>query len=214
MLQAIWVKAGAMSKRTVTPNAEAIQRLRLERGWRIEDLATQAKCSDRTVVSIENGANAYIYTISKIARALQVEMSALLIGEKPPPQKPKERVWEIRLTVSTPYEDFDETRDMPHLLQALMARLGGQELEPKALRSGSTEIRFDMPIGQIVKLIEAYKDGHLDDLGIMMILVPNDFGAELSGYSGGGKARWQRKFAELVRKIQAYQRTHREQTAE
>ena len=61
--------------RTVRPDTEAIKRLRLGKGWRAEDLATKAICSVKTIENVERGANVYLSTLAKIAKALGVEFT-------------------------------------------------------------------------------------------------------------------------------------------
>jgi transcriptional regulator with XRE-family HTH domain len=75
--------ANKLKNRTVEPDGEAIQRLRIEKGWRVEDLAKKARCSLKTVENVERGANVYLYTLSKVAQALGVEVSTLMTGAAP-----------------------------------------------------------------------------------------------------------------------------------
>src|SRR5437867_4425253 len=77
------------TKRTVRPDADAIQRLRLAKGWRVEDLATKAICSVKTVANVERGTNnVYVCTLAKLAKGLGVEIMALVQGDKPPQEPP------------------------------------------------------------------------------------------------------------------------------
>jgi transcriptional regulator with XRE-family HTH domain len=76
--------ADPQKDRTVTPDGGAIQRLRIEKGWRLEDLAEKANCSLKTVESVERGAKVYPYTLSRLAGALGVEVSTLVAGSAPP----------------------------------------------------------------------------------------------------------------------------------
>ena len=196
-----------LNTRTVKANGEAIKRFRLKKGWRVEDLASIARCSVRTVRSLENGANAYIHTIKRVALALCVNPAALLVGEWPPENKPKERVWKIELRISTDHEEFDETTDLPRLLKAIVERLGAQELEPDRVLGGSVYIQISMPLEQIVKLVEAYKDGRLDDLNILDVRVPSEFAREYGTEMSGDKWGWRRSFPEFVALVKAYQET-------
>jgi transcriptional regulator with XRE-family HTH domain len=76
--------ADPQKNRTVTPDGGAIQRLRTEKGWRVEDLAEKAKCSLKTVENVERGAEVYLYTLSRLAKALGVEVPTLTAGSVPP----------------------------------------------------------------------------------------------------------------------------------
>lgn len=203
--------ASKLKNRTVEPDGEAIQRRRVEKGWRVEDLAQKARCSPRTVENVERGANVYLYTLSKFAQALGVEVAALMAGAAPPDPPKKERVWKVMIQVSTPYEEFDESNDLVKLLQALVSRLGGEEMEPTQVRKGSTRIEVEMTLEQMVKLIEAFIHDELDDLNIGSILLPDDLAASLSNYSGGGKRAWERRQPELLNRVRAYLRTKKKQ---
>jgi hypothetical protein len=48
--------------------------LRVEKGWRVEDLVRKAKCSVRTVENVERGASVHLFTLGKFADALGVEV--------------------------------------------------------------------------------------------------------------------------------------------
>jgi transcriptional regulator with XRE-family HTH domain len=80
-----------LKNRTVTPDGKAIQRLRIEKGWRVEDLAKKAKRSLKTVENIERGANVYLCTLTTFAQALGVEVSTLMTGSVPDEPISKER---------------------------------------------------------------------------------------------------------------------------
>lgn len=169
--------ANKLKNRTVEPDGAEIQRLRIEKGWRVEDLARKAGCSLKTVENVEKGENIYVYTLKRIANALDVEPSELLIDEDDAPSArmpKKERVWKITLEVSTPYDEFDESSDLVSLLQALVSRLGGGGIEPTGLQEGSTLIEVEMTLEQFLELAEAYADGRLDDLNIESITAPDD----------------------------------------
>ncbi len=166
-----------LKNRTVEPDGASIQRLRIEKGWRVEDLARRAGCSLKTVENVEKGENIYVYTLKRIANALGVEPSELLIDvDDAPPERmrKKERVWKITLEVSTPYDEFDESSDLVSLLQALVSRLGGGGIEPTGIQEGSTLIEVEMTLEQFLELAEAYADGRLDDLHIESIAAPDD----------------------------------------
>jgi transcriptional regulator with XRE-family HTH domain len=116
--------ADTPKKRTVEPDGQAIQRLRMQKGWRVEDLAKKAQCSLRTVENVESGENVYLFTLRRFAEALGVEVSTLMPGAMPPEQPKKERVLKVTIEVPTPYEEFDESKDLVNLLQALVVQRG------------------------------------------------------------------------------------------
>jgi predicted transcriptional regulator len=61
-----------LKNRTVRPDGEKIKRLRLDKLWRVEDLAKHAKCSVKTVENVERGANVYMFTLAKFATAFRL----------------------------------------------------------------------------------------------------------------------------------------------
>lgn len=109
--------------RTVHPNAPVIKRLRIEKGWRVEDLAKHAKCSVKTIENAERGANVYFFTLAKLAKELGVEYVALVAGTTPLAESlAAERRFEVQIQLSVPYHDFDE-KDLVGLLQVLQRLL-------------------------------------------------------------------------------------------
>lgn len=66
------------SKRSVTPNGEAVRNARLGKGWRVDDLARHSDCSVKTVENVERGENIYVNTLASIAQALDVDYKSLL----------------------------------------------------------------------------------------------------------------------------------------
>jgi hypothetical protein len=95
-------------------------------------------------------------------------------------RRKKERVIRITFEVSTPYDEFDESSDLVNLLQALVNRLGGKEMEPTGVEEGSTLVEVEMTLEQFLELAEAYADGRLDDLNIESIGTPDDLLEEVA----------------------------------
>jgi transcriptional regulator with XRE-family HTH domain len=175
--------ANKLKNRTVEPDGVEIQRLRIEKGWRVEDLAKKAGCSLKTVENVEKGANIYIYTLKRVASALGVEPSDLLIDDDDAPLergRKKERKFRITFEVSIPFDEFDESSDLVSFLQKLVSRLGGGEMEPTGVNEGSTLIEIEMTLEQFLELAEAYADGRLDDLNIESIGTPDDLLEEVA----------------------------------
>ncbi len=175
--------ANKLKNRTVEPDGVEIQRLRIEKGWRVEDLAKKAGCSLKTVENVEKGANVYIYTLKRVASALGVEPSDLLIDGDDAPlerRRKKERVFRVTFEVSMPFDEFDESSDLVSFLQTLVSRLGGGEMEPTGVKEGSTLIEIEMTLEQFLELAEAYADGRLDDLNIESIGTPDDLLEEVA----------------------------------
>jgi|GEM_PF-6478260 len=234
--------AKKMKNRTVTPDGQAIQRLRIEKGWRHQDLARKVGCSLRTVENLERGENAYLFTMKSLADALGAEVTTLLKGATPPPQ-PKQRTWEITIKISTPSEEFDQSTDLTKLFSTLIERLGGVVVEPEEVRKGNpniaipdtshprtaeflsdlhqrfggeplkaddegTRIHFFATGFQIRRVLEAYKDGRLDDLGITRIWVLYSRVYSRSRCTmfrfGGNRPFWTRYFPMMVKRVRRF----------
>jgi len=163
--------------RTVRPDGEAIKRLRLEKGWRVEDLATKAICSVKTVENIERGANVYVFTLAKIAKALGVEFMTLVQGGKPPPEPPKpESCVQVKVEVSIPFDQFDESEQLDGLITVLKGLLsGGGNIRVVGVAPGSTIITLEMTVRDMLALHSAYDEGKLAEIlciGFTPILHP------------------------------------------
>jgi transcriptional regulator with XRE-family HTH domain len=155
--------------RTVRPDAEAIKRLRLEKGWRAEDLATKALCSVKTIVNIERGASVYVSTLAKLAKVLGVEFMTLVQGSNPQPEQPKllsddekpktptltqPRV-KVQITVDIPYENFDESHQLIDFIKRLTEIVQpNDEIVFADVRPGSTIITLDMSIADCKRLVD------------------------------------------------------------
>ncbi len=65
-----------LTNRTVQPDAEAIKRLRVGKGWRVEDLAEKAICSVKTVENVEQGgANVYFFNARQARQTARASSS-------------------------------------------------------------------------------------------------------------------------------------------
>jgi len=73
--------------KTARPRARkgAIKHLREAKGWSQQALADRAVVSRKTISSIEQGQPAFLFTFSKIAKALGVEPSEFLEGHETDP---------------------------------------------------------------------------------------------------------------------------------
>ncbi len=126
------------------------------------------------------GKQAVLSTFSKLANALDVPIQTLVDGFELP-TKPEERTWKITLTISTPYDEFDEAGDLPELLTKLLKRLGGDEIWGAKASAGSTKIEFYLTLQQAREFAKQRKAGNLSDLNIVSVkikgLVDGDAGS-------------------------------------
>ncbi len=184
-----------LSNRTVITSGQTIQRLRIEKGWRVEDLAKKAKCSLKTVKNLERGKRAYLFTISKLAAALGVEVSAIIenkVAAEPTSEEiveepKKDRRFKLQITLDIPHEEFDECWDLTHVTIVLSRILKSMEqLIVTNVESGSTVITLEMTLEDIQKLIKVLNDPifgkhELDQLRVHQVQFPDSEDFNLNG---------------------------------
>lgn len=154
--------------RTVRPDAEAIKRLRLEKGWRAEDLARKALCSQKTIENAERGANLYLFTLAKVAKALGVAYQTLLPAPIPASNpQPQQRRIDVQITLSIPFAEFDESEQLVGFIELLKRLLPTRdEIHVKAVSDGSVVLTIELSAEDAAKLLVARARGDLDDLKI------------------------------------------------
>ena len=101
-----------MAQKYFKANHLKLESLRIARGMSRQKLASKAIVSPRTLDSIMAGKQAVISTFSKLAKALDAPVESIL-KDYEEPVAPIERLWTVTITVSTPFESFDETKDLP-----------------------------------------------------------------------------------------------------
>jgi len=162
--------------RAVKPNGDMIKRLRIEKGWRVEDLANKAKCSLKTVENVEKGANVYLVTLATFATALGVEYPTLVSGGQPPPEPPKpDRCIQVQIVVSIPFDDFDQSEQLGSFVTLLKRLIGsGGDINVVGVRPGSTIITLEMGEEDARTLAAACLAGEWDELPYEEIRLPSD----------------------------------------
>lgn len=157
-----------MAQKYFKANLERIESLRIARGWSRDALAAKAILSIRTLDSIVAGEQGVLSTFRKIAKAFEVPIESILEGyveqPDPPPSQPKERRYRVTFEIATPYDDFDESKDLPKFFAMLFKRFGGDDLPDPTVTPGSTKITVQMDQSQVDKLVEAMKNREADDL--------------------------------------------------
>jgi transcriptional regulator with XRE-family HTH domain len=153
-------------KRTVSPDGEAIKRLRLEKGWRVEDLATKAICSVKTVENVERGANVYVFTLAKLAKGLGVEFMTLVQGHKPPPEPPRPQPHiQMQFVLSIPFDQFDESAQLGGFIEFLKQFMkGGGNINVVGVAPGSTIITVEVSVDDMLALSSALSEGKLAEM--------------------------------------------------
>ena len=134
-----------MAQKYFKANLPKLENLRIARGWSREQLASKAILSTRTLDSIMAGKSAVLSTLSKLAKALETPVETIVDGfESESLQRPPDRRWTVTISISAPYDAYDETKDLPEFLTKLLSRVGGDQIWGAEVSLGSTLIRFDL----------------------------------------------------------------------
>ena len=157
----------------VKAKGEEITKQRKGKVWTIKKLAKQSDCSERTIRSSEQSEHMQMFTIQKIAKALQVGAESLVDSPIQQPET-KVRTWEVTIKISTSYDDFDEARDLSAFLATLMSRLEEKELFPIGVIRSSVSITFQAILETMTSLLKSYVTDGLDELPILTIKAPID----------------------------------------
>jgi transcriptional regulator with XRE-family HTH domain len=166
---------------SVLINGSMVRTLRQQKGWPISDLAHKAQCSARTIQAVERGVKpVYRVTLSKIAKALNVEQSTLINGEAhevqadPPPQTPSSFAFHVHVNIN--FDDFDETSDLGIWLKqlaAVIAMKGDVNADDVQRRSLMIDLSFTSE-EDAKALIEAFIAKRLRVLGVTSVAVRFD----------------------------------------
>jgi transcriptional regulator with XRE-family HTH domain len=152
-------------------NISTIERMRLSKGWSKERLAEEALTSTRTVDSAIKGRPILLCTLKKLAVALKVDTSILLLPDdkavKPPVTK---RVVVFALEYSVPFSKIDETlgpdddSGIKQLLDKICTMLKKDySLEPRIIK-GSVYITLNIDPQDAGALLKACFDKTFPDL--------------------------------------------------
>ncbi|WP_169974026.1 helix-turn-helix domain-containing protein [Tautonia rosea] len=189
-----------------------LKSLRARKGWRVADLAREARRSRRTIENCEGGRFVYLHTIASLANALGVGVGDLIedgqvAGDS---EGPPRRLGGIEITVRLhiPYEDFDEADGLASFLEALVGRLTmvKGEVQVGDVREGSVEIDLRFTEEQDGRrLVRMYCGMRLGGLGIDGLVVPSyegigaDISGALTGLVGGSRMEVNRQLLMVTR---------------
>ncbi len=140
-----------MAGRSVQPDSERIRSLRIERGWRIEDLARKAGYSLRSIQNAEAGKRIDLTTLTVIAEALGVQPKELL--------KTEVREEKRDMVVVLSGDDKDKAATLAELLRLMLQAKG--EITVKLVMEGSVIVTLEMneaDLLQMIELIPAFKE--------------------------------------------------------
>lgn len=166
---------------TAKPSARkgVIRKLREAKGWSQQTLADEAIVSFKTISSLEQGKRAQLSTFKKVAEALGVTPTDLIEQEEQlqaantqPTSQPDKRV-QITLTLSIPFQDFDETEGIDRLGAFLMQMISSKNamlvtnVTPSSVKLTILVDEEDAP-----RLVQAFAAHKLDDIQAFELGVP------------------------------------------
>lgn len=166
---------------TAKPSARkgVIRRLREAKGWSQQALADKAVVSFKTISSLEQGKRAQLSTFRKVADKLGVEPGELIEQDDPapPPDTPpatlQDKRVRITLTLSIPFQDFDETEGIDLLSAFVRAVINGKnaiaitDVVPSSVKLTMLVDEDDVP-----RLLRAFVDRKLDQIQASELTVP------------------------------------------
>lgn len=160
---------------------DAIRRLREAKGWGQQAFADRAVVSIKTINSVEQGNPAQLSTFGKIAKALGVEPAAFLEGYDPTSHLASDVIRslskrvEVKLTLSIPFEEFDESDGLASLLQMMASLIKAKhEISVVEVSPGSVKITLEMDRDDLNELIVAFMAYRLKDAQIVSLEVLAD----------------------------------------
>ncbi len=153
---------------------DAIRMLREAKGWGQQALSDRAVVSIKTLNSIEQGKPAQLSTFAKIAKALGVEPSAFLEGHQTnaPAADQAERRVEVKITLSIPFENFDETEGLDRLVGLFTSLMNAKNaVTITGLSPGSVQLTMLVDEEDVPRLMQAFAQGKLDAIQATEIMV-------------------------------------------
>lgn len=158
--------------RTVKPAGETIRRLRLQKGWSVEEMAAKAGCTPVTVQKIEACKDCFLFTITCFSKAFGLPDNSLLLADPaavPQPASGSSRV-QLRIRLTIPFTNFDFTEQLVKIINFLIKLIDPQgEIEIVGVAPGSVVIMLEMDAQDARKAVSAFGSGELDALNIAAI---------------------------------------------
>ena len=155
---------------------DVIRRLREAKGWGQQVLANRAVVSFKTVHSVEQGKPAQLSTFAKIAKALGVEPCKLIDGHDPDSLRPaggRGKCVEVKLTLSIPFGEFDETDGLDRLTAFLTSVIEAKNaIIVDSVAPGSVEVSLLVDEKDAPRLIQAFAGNQLEPIQAVELVIP------------------------------------------
>jgi transcriptional regulator with XRE-family HTH domain len=146
-----------MSGRSVQPDGEKIRKLRLARGWTVDDLSRKVGCVYKSIENAEKGRNILVPTLAVIAEALKVEPGELILGEQPQPTG----TFRFQLLIETDIEKLNNSPQLHSLIELLTKILSATgEITITDVKAGSMIVTLAMNEADALRLVALFPDFH------------------------------------------------------
>lgn len=159
-------------------NADAIRRLREDKGWSQAKLAHKAGIDPKTLSSVLNGNPFREDTISRIADALAVTPADILERRDAPvanlamaPASGEKR-YAVLLALAIPFDGLERPEGLARLVAQIGTQINAQHgIEVLDLRAGSVLITLELTAEDLTALIRAAMELNLDEIGFRSLHV-------------------------------------------
>jgi transcriptional regulator with XRE-family HTH domain len=158
---------------------DIVHHLREGKGWSQDDLANKAGIDAKTMSRLLRGGVCNISTIAFVAGALGVEPADIIddgnsaVQQATHPGSASDRRVEVTVTVSLPFETFDQHSQLAPMIALLIEAIkAAGTINVTAVEPGSIRLTLEMDAGDANSLFEAFLGNQLDDLPASELTVP------------------------------------------
>ena len=165
---------------------DVLKRLREAKGWSQEALADKAIVSLKTISSLENAAPARPSTIAKVAKALGIAPAELVdqgdsaVATSAAVILPADRRVNVTLTLSIPFESFDETEGLDRLTSLLAAIVQTKNaIAVTNVSAGSVKVTLAVDPEDAASIARAFVEGKLTPISVSGLTLSQEFALSL-----------------------------------
>lgn len=135
----------ASNVRSCEANGKAVQGLRVDKGWSVEELAAKAGLSTGTIQNLERGQRVFLCTLRKCAEALGVECSQVMACEEPEPLPEYPPRFEITIKLSFDHSAFDQCETFVSRIERLLSMFNIKEpSEVTDIEPGTVKVTLNL----------------------------------------------------------------------
>lgn len=166
---------------------DVIRRLREAKGWSQDALGAKAIVSHKTICNLEReGSKGHHITITKVAKALGITPGELIdqgdavVPPVAPVILPADRRVNVTLTLSIPFESFDETEGLDRLTSFLESLVKAkQAIEVTNVSAGSVKVTVAVAPEDVASIARAFVEGKLTPISVSSLTLSQEFALSL-----------------------------------